>query len=200
LSATPLLTVLGLPELAEAKPRATTRPSNTSRQAPSRPQIDPYTLGAGDRVRIDVLNVPEYSGEFIVLVDGSVNLPVIGAVPVGGYTLSQASTSIQDRYKVYVRIPTVTVSLLLARPIQVTIAGEVSRAGSYNIPLSETRKFPTLSQAIQLAGGVNQTSDLRQVRVRRGNRAGIFDMLAVLQSGDPRQDFTLRDGDSIFIL
>jgi polysaccharide biosynthesis/export protein len=143
--------------------------------------------------------VPEYSGEFIVLVDGSVNLPVIGAVPVGGYTLSQASTSIQDRYKVYVRIPTVTVSLLLARPIQVTIAGEVSRAGSYNIPLSETRKFPTLSQAIQLAGGVNQTSDLRQVRVRRGNRAGIFDMLAVLQSGDPRQDFTLRDGDSIFI-
>ncbi|WP_242541371.1 polysaccharide biosynthesis/export family protein, partial [Phormidium pseudopriestleyi] len=37
-----------------------------------------YTLGPGDRIQIDIFNVPEYSGEngqHQVLVDGTLNLP-----------------------------------------------------------------------------------------------------------------------------
>ncbi len=200
LSCTPLCAILGLPQVASAKPKALPQPSRVTppqRQQNSNPNA--YTLGPGDRVRVDVFNVPEYSGEFIVLVDGTVNLPLIGAIPVAGRTLNQASQIIGQSYKAFVRVPNVTVGLLLARPIQVTIAGEVNRAGSYNIPLSETRKFPTLSQAVQLAGGVNQTSNLRRVRVTRGSRVGYFDLLAVLQNADPTQDLTLRDGDAIFV-
>jgi polysaccharide biosynthesis/export protein len=203
LSCTPLCAILGLPQEASAKPKVLPLPQ-PSKLAPSqqrRQNNNPnaYTLGPGDRVRVDVFNVPEYSGEFIVLVDGTVNLPLVGAIPVAGRNLNQASQIIEQAYRGYVRVPNVTVGLLLARPIQVTIAGEVNRAGSYNIPLSETRKFPTLSQAVQLAGGVNQTSNLRRVRVTRGSRVGYFDLLAVLQNADPTQDLTLRDGDSVFV-
>ncbi len=202
LSFTPLLAVLGLPEVASAKPRVLPKPSGVNpsqRRQPSN-NSNLYTLGPGDRVRIDVFNVPEYSGEFIVLVDGTLNLPVVGAILVQGGTLEQVSKRIGQAYERYVRVPTVTVGLILARPIQVTIAGEVNRAGSYSIPLAETRKFPTLSQALQLAGGVKQTSNLRRVRVVRGNKQGFFDVLAVLQgSRGTDQDFTLRDGDAIFV-
>jgi polysaccharide biosynthesis/export protein len=201
LSCTPLCAILGLPQVASAKPKVLPQPSKLAPPQQRRQNVNPnaYTLGPGDRVRVDVFNVPEYSGEFIVLVDGTVNLPLIGAIPVAGGTLKQASQIIGQAYKSYVRVPNVTVGLLLARPIQVTIAGEVNRAGSYNIPLSEARKFPTLSQAVQLAGGVNQTSNLRRVRVTRGSRVGYFDLLAVLQNADPTQDLTLRDGDSVFV-
>jgi polysaccharide biosynthesis/export protein len=201
LSCTPLCAILGLPQEASAKPKVLPQPSKVAPSQQRRQNNNPnaYTLGPGDRVRVDVFNVPEYSGEFIVLVDGTVNLPLVGAIPVAGRNLNQASQIIEQAYRSYVRVPNVTVGLLLARPIQVTIAGEVNRAGSYNIPLSETRKFPTLSQAVQLAGGVNQTSNLRRVRVTRGSRVGYFDLLAVLQNADPTQDLTLRDGDAVFV-
>jgi polysaccharide biosynthesis/export protein len=203
LSLTPLFAVLGLPTAASAKPRVLPKPSKVApsqQRQQNNNQANFYTLGPGDRVRIDVFNVPEYSGEFVVLVDGTLNLPIVGAISVNGGTLDQVSKRIGKAYERYVRVPTVTVGLILARPIQVTIAGEVNRAGSYSIPLAETRKFPTLSQALQLAGGVKQTSNLRRVRVVRGNREGYFDMLAVLQgSQGTGQDFTLRDGDAIYV-
>jgi polysaccharide biosynthesis/export protein len=187
--------------VASAKPKVLPQPSKVTPSTQQRRQnnSNAYTLGPGDRVRIDVFNVPEYSGEFVVLVDGTLNLPLVGAIQVTNFTLNRAAKDIEQAYKGFVRVPSVTIGLLLARPIQVTIAGEVNRAGSYNIPLSETRKFPTLSQAVQLAGGVNQTSNLRRVRVTRGTRVGYFDLLAVLQNADPTQDLTLRDGDSVFV-
>ncbi len=201
LSFTPLCAVLGLPEVASAKPRVLPQPSKIapSQQRRQNNNPDAYTLGPGDRVRVDVFNVPEYSGEFLVLVDGSVNLPIIGAVQVSGANLAQASEAIKTKYQIYVRTPNVTVGLVIARPIQITIAGAINRAGSYSIPLSEARKFPTLSQAVQLAGGVNQSANLRQVQVRRGKRVGAVNLLAVLQRADSSQDLTLRDGDAIFI-
>jgi polysaccharide biosynthesis/export protein len=200
LSFTPLFAVLGLPGAASAKPRVLPKPSQVApsqQRQQNNNQANLYTLGPGDRVRIDIFNVPEYSGEFIVLVDGTLNLPIVGAIQVNGGTLAQVSKVVGDAYKRYVKVPTVTVGLILARPIQVTIAGEVNRAGSYSIPLTETRKFPTVSQALQLAGGVKQTSNLRRVVVNRPNRGRFsVDILAVLQGS---QDFTLRDGDTVFV-
>jgi polysaccharide biosynthesis/export protein len=194
----PILSAVELMQLAPAAAKQKAKPQ-AQQSVPRQGGVGSYTLGPGDRIRVDVLNVPEYSGEYIVLVDGTVNLPIIGAVAINGANLTQASQLISQRYAPLVRRPVVTVGLLIPRPVQVAIAGEVSRAGSYTIPLTETRKFPTLSQAIQLAGGVSQTSDLRRVRITRNGQVGYFNLLAVLRNGDISQDITLRDGDSVFI-
>jgi polysaccharide biosynthesis/export protein len=195
LSFLPFCAVAGLADSAAAKPRTSAKPS----QVAPRQQVGSYTLGSGDRIRMDIFNVPEYSGEYPVLVDGTLNLPIIGAVSVNGLTLAQASQVIEARYARYVKRPTVTVGLLIPRPIQVAIAGEINRAGSYTIPLTETRKFPTLSQFVQLAGGASQTADLRRVFVRRNGVVKTVNLLAVLQNADVSQDVTLRDGDVVYI-
>ncbi|MCT7952137.1 SLBB domain-containing protein [Ancylothrix sp. C2] len=168
-----------------------------------------YTLGAGDRIRLDILNVPEYSGEFQVLVNGAINLPLIGKVDLKGLTLERASAVISSAYSYYIREPIVTVSLLAPRPLKVAISGEVNRPGSYTMGLSGSDgkggiQFPTLTQAIQLAGGINQTAALRQVLVRRPQRNGAdqiiaVDLWALLREGDLRQDISLQDGDTVFI-
>ncbi len=169
-----------------------------------------YTLGAGDRVRLDIINVPEYSGEYQILVNGSVNLPLIGNVAVKGMTLEEASRVISARYSRLIKEPISTVSLVAPRPLKVAIAGEVNRPGSYTIPLTAGVdgkggiQFPTVTQALQLAGGISQTANLRQVLVRRPQLGAAdqiigIDLWALLQGGDLRQDLTLQDGDTIFI-
>jgi polysaccharide biosynthesis/export protein len=163
---------------------------------------DSYTLGPSDRLRVDIFNVPEYSGEFYVLGDGAINLPVVGAIPVQGLTIQKASALLTSYFSRYVKRPIVTISVLAPRPVQFAIAGEVTRAGSYTIPFTlENRKFPSISQAIQLAGGTTQTANLRQVQVRRAATGRIINvnLFDVLQRGNTAQDISLRDGDTIYI-
>jgi polysaccharide biosynthesis/export protein len=201
----PILAIVSLPFSSVAAPtkaRKTQAPAKVRVTTPQGAFADSYTLGPGDRLRVDIFNVPEYSGEFYVLADGTVNLPVIGAIPVQGATLQRTSSLLTGYFSRYVKRPIVTISLIAPRPVQFAIAGEVTRAGSYTIPFTlENRKFPSISQAIQLAGGTTQTANLRQVKVRRAATGRIItvNMLDVLQRGNTSQDITLRDGDTVFI-
>jgi len=163
-----------------------------------------YTLGAGDRIRIDVFKLPQYSGENQVLVDGSLNLPEVGSVPVQGMTLKQASEAVSKQYSRLLKYPLVTITLLTPRPIKVGISGEVYRPGAYTVPTDAGSQLPTLTRALQLAGGVTQMANLRQVQVRRPQMGGSEQVLTIdlwdfLQNGDLRRDITLRSGDAIYV-
>lgn len=162
-----------------------------------------YTLGSGDIVNIDIFRVPQYSGESQVLVDGTLNLPLVGKVNVNSLTLEEASNTLSRRYAQYLRRPLVTMSLLTRRPLQVGIAGEVGRPGSYRIEQSATQSS-RLSQLIETAGGITQSADLSQVQVRRpqanrNTQVVTVNLLALIKDGDLSQDVTLRDGDAVFI-
>ncbi len=189
-------------------PKSTSAAPTTA--TPVRPQVDDgYLLGSGDRVRIDFFNVPEYSGEYLVLPNGAVNLPQVGAVPVQGRTLKQASAAIATKYEPYLTRPIVTIGLLAARPLTIAIAGEVNRPGSYTVQAVSANAdtgVPTVTRLIQLAGGVTQSADVREVEVHRprpynaGPDAIIkVDLWQLVQTGNLRQDLRLQDGDSIFI-
>lgn len=162
-----------------------------------------YTMGAGDRLQITVFNVPEYSGEYQVLVDGTLELPVIGSLSVQDLTLSQVTQLLTRRYAPLVQRPIVTVKLLAPRPLKVAIAGEIQRPGAYTIPLEANQRFPTLTQAIQLAGGLTHLADVHQVQLKRSlqgtSQYVLLDLWELLQQGNLAQDITLRDGDTIVI-
>jgi polysaccharide biosynthesis/export protein len=181
-----------------------------------------YTLGAGDLVRIDSFDTPELKLEerYGVLVDGSLNLPWVGTVSVAGLTLKQASDALSLRYTRFVRKPLITVSLASPRPLKVGVFGEVNRPGSYIIsPIgnetlqsslstrsaSETgSQWPTVTRAIQTAGGIKQAANVRKITVHRPQRTGPDQVIEVdlwkfLRAGEQNQDLALRDGDSISI-
>lgn len=167
------------------------------------PEESAYTLGAGDTVQLNIFNIPEYSGTYQVLVDGTLNLPLIGSVPVEGLTLPQSSELISQRYADLIRRPIVTLSLAEPRPLEVAIAGEINRPGTYTLTTDSGRKFPKVSEMIQQAGGITRSADVRNIQVRRSYQNGtqVFqvDLMELIQSGELRQDLTLRDGDTIFI-
>lgn len=163
-----------------------------------------YVLGAGDRINVTIFQVEQYSGETDVLVDGTVNLPLVGSLSVEGLTILQATDLISNAYSRFLRRPILTVSLLSRRPLQIAVSGEVFRPGSYSVAQQAGVQVPTLSQILQTAGGVTQSADIRQIQLRRSSPGGgaeviNIDFWQLLQTGDLSYDVTLRDGDSIIV-
>ncbi len=160
-----------------------------------------YTLGPGDQLALSFFNVPEYNSTQRVLADGTLNLPLVGAVSVSGLTLQQAEAVIAKRYQSELRYAVVTASLAATRPIQVAIVGEVQQPGSYQ--LASDGSLPGLVQAIQTAGGTTQAADLRTVQVLRPTPTNPSQIIAVnlvdLLQGNLSQDLKLRDGDRILV-
>lgn len=155
-----------------------------------------YLLGVGDQLRLDVFNIPDYSGEFQVLAGGILTLPVVGPVEVEGLSLEQAAARIETELEPFVRRPRVTLSVLAVRPIQVAIAGEVHRPGAYRLVEDETdgdsTEVPTLTQVIELAGGITQLADIRQIEIQRRLAPGSGPPLQSLDAvGSDRADSAL---------
>mgnify|MGYP001809539228 CR=1 FL=1 len=167
------------------------------------PPESEYTLGPGDRLRVDVLQVEGLSGEYQVLVDGTVGFPLIGTVRVAGLTIPDLNQLLVNQYAKYIRRPLVTAILTAPRPLSITLSGEVNSPGAYALAIEGGQKFPTLTQVIQQAGGLTPVSDISRVQLRRqkGNYQENYsiNLWELLQEGNSRQNVTLRDGDVLII-
>ncbi|MEC4853815.1 MAG: SLBB domain-containing protein, partial [Jaaginema sp. PMC 1079.18] len=163
----------------------------------------PYTLGVGDSIQVDIFEVPEYTGEYKVLIDGTVNLPIIGRVLVEGLDLNAVSDRLEQQYARYIVDPIITVSLVTARPIDLVVSGEVNRPGAYNVEIDGGSEYPTITEAIELAQGITRSADVEEVEVRRvyQDREQVYkvNLWDVLRGQSFVQDLTLRDGDIVNI-
>ncbi|MGF1536597.1 MAG: polysaccharide biosynthesis/export family protein [Elainellaceae cyanobacterium] len=172
--------------------------------APARPSA--YALGAGDQIYIDVFDAPEYTGEYQVLSDGSISVPMVGVVQLSGLTLEGAASVLSTRLNAILRRPIVTVRLVSARPVTFAVAGQINRPGAYSLDPTTTDRVPTVTSAIQLAGGITAKANIRDVQVIRTDprnqqpqQVFVADLGQLVQEGDLRQDIRLQDGDRIII-
>ncbi|WP_017652321.1 polysaccharide biosynthesis/export family protein [Fortiea contorta] len=183
----------------------------TAQQAAPATSLDPnYALGGGDRIRVNVFEVPEYTGEYQIPPGGAINLPLIGSVSVLGLSTEQAADEIAKRYARFLKRPLISVNLLSPRPINVFVAGEVTRPGAYTLSLSGGAgaapgvQYPTVLAALTTAQGVTLAADVTQVKLRRklgrsGEQEVTLNLKDLLQTGRTIQDITLRDGDTIVV-
>lgn len=90
-----------------------------------------YQLGAGDQVRIITFADEQLTGEFRVNDNGTVALPLIGAMKAVGLTTNQLATEIANelRSRNLYKDPSVSVEVIAYRPV--FVLGEVNRPGQY---------------------------------------------------------------------
>ncbi len=169
-----------------------------------------YALGGGDRIKVNVFEVPEYTGEYVIPPGGAINLPLIGSVAVDGLTTEQAADAIARRYGRFLRRPIISVNLLSPRPINVFVAGEVTRPGAYTLSLSGGAgqdpgiQYPTVLAALTTAQGVTLSADITEVQLRRQIGGGrqqtvTLNLDDLIKTGRSFQDITLRDGDTVYV-
>lgn len=107
------------------------------------------------------------------------------------------------------------------KPRVVAVVGEVYRPGTYVVTTASTEGansgtgatgqstnsltgLPTVTRAIQQAGGITPLANIRRVQIRRPTRTGgeqtvDVNLWQLLQTGDINQDAILQDGDTIII-
>jgi polysaccharide export outer membrane protein len=144
-----------------------------------------YKIGPQDVLIIDVFQVPDLSRTVQVDAKGSVLLPLIGQVSVGGQTPQQVADLVTNELgKNYMKDPQVTVTVKESASQKVTVDGAVVQPGIYPIQSSTT-----LSQAIALARGPDTTlADISHVAVFRNS--GPTRTAAVFNLSDIREGKT----------
>ncbi len=146
----------------------------------------PYTLDAGDKLRVVVFGQAGISNSYLVGAGGTVNLPLIGSVPARGLTTEALSRTITARLKQgYVRDPHVSVEIETYRPF--FILGEVTTPGQYPYVADMTAET-----AVAIAGGFAPRAYKRSVEITRNAPGGQVHASVPL-------DTPLRPGDTVTI-
>ena len=117
---------------------------------------------------------------FLIMRDGNIQLPLLGTQNINGLTLDQAKEKLIDLYKDDLIRPDIYLTLVSARPVRVSLIGEVQRPGSYTFTKGEGSKvknsssagtsitgFQTVVDAIQKAGGLTFDADISKVKLYR---------------------------------
>ena len=177
-----LLFVLALP-LAQAQP-AKTEP----------------VLGPGDTIRVTVFQSPDLSVEARVSETGQINFPLVGAVTVGGLSVSAAERRIETMLRDggFVIKPQVSIQTVRILSSQISILGQVGKPGRYPIEVADS----TVSEMIAAAGGVvpGGADVVTLVGKRDGKPIKLdIDLPAILQAGRSELDVPVQNGDIIYV-
>ena len=207
-----LIGLVMLPTMALAQlPSLSPTQSNPEKIGQSR--LLTYVLGAGDFLDIRVYGYEEFTGTQVILPDGTITLPLVGSLIAGDKTAAELTQILTRQLNRLLVNPVVTVSLNKLRPVRVNVAGEVSRPGPVQLqslsPVNANGStnqvlFPTVSEAIALAGGITQDADIQQVVIKRYRPSGDSQPITInlwegLRSENTLGDPVLLDGDSVYI-
>lgn len=130
--------------------------------------------------------------------DGTITLPLIGVVHVGGMTTETAQELIAELYdRDYLVNPQVSLVVLSYTERRIFIHGQVVAQGPVVIP-PETDL--TLAQAINAAGGLTRLARRNPIRVKRVGKEDVIEINFNDVLTDPKtKDIVLQDGDIVFV-
>lgn len=178
-------------------------------QVLSTPQTQPvatvatgqYRIAPFDALSVAVFQEPELStpADTPLLVDsnGNISLPLIGSLPAAGRTSEQLAGVIATQLRGrYLKNPLVTVSVASSAPQKLTVQGEVTQPGMFDV-----KGKTSLLEAIALARGETRLASTNEVAVFRninGQRMGaLFNVDAIRRGAAP--DPELQPNDIVIV-
>lgn len=169
--------------------------------APAAPNAAPLvTLGLGDSVALVVYGKPDLSVTVEVGEDGTILLPLIGAVKVAGLSPAEASALVARRYQdgEFLVNPQVAMTISKAVSQQVAVLGQVGNPGRYPVE-SRTTVFDLLASA----GGKTVDGAETIVLVRtEADGTVVRTPIDLGALADPTKDFPtiqFRGGDTLYV-
>ncbi len=155
-----------------------------------------YITGPNDILSMAVATDRFMTIPLVVSSDGRIVVPSMGEVQAAGRTLSEVRTLLQELVNRNYRQAAITVSLVRARQIKVSVTGAVQRPGVVTLPATSR-----VSEALQLAGGaIRDTTALRGIVIRRSNGGTLrADITSFLRMGSTSDNPFVQGGDIIYV-
>src|SRR5690606_13535384 len=166
------------------------------------PTPESYIIGTGDQLLIDVYGASQQSYDLEVNPEDRVFIPNVGPVEVGGASVSAARSRLKTSFsRIYSGLqgnnPNTFLQVRLGniRTINVTMAGELRKPGTYNLP-----SFASVFNALYAAGGPNENGSFRHIQVYRDSKlVGETDIYNFLMKGSEAGNIRLQDNDVVIV-
>lgn len=197
------LVVASFAGMARAQPEQPASPLQATATSPAIPvdtTSSTYRLQPYDLIDVDVYGEEDLHKPARLGSDGTVLLPLIGSVMVGGLTVSEATDLITKRYGAgFVKNPSILVTVLQYRRSTFSILGMVQHPGIFEIPEGT---HVSIVEAISLSGGFTASAGQNSVTVKRvvdGKNTTLK-----IRAGDMAQNpdaapFDVEPGDTILV-
>jgi polysaccharide export outer membrane protein len=158
--------------------------------------IREYIIGPRDLLEIKVFELPEFDHTVRVSEDGSITLPLIGNVQIGGLTKDKAEKKLSELLEKYIKKAQVSIFIKEYQSSRVAIIGAVEKPGMYELVGRQT-----LLQMISQAGGFKDTA-ANEIYVLRegqdGTTASIsIDLEDLMINGNQNLNIPIQANDVI---
>jgi protein involved in polysaccharide export with SLBB domain len=168
-----------------------------------RPEANPFTLGPGDSLDLEIVGNPTSRMNTRVGPDGKIYYNLLPGLDVWGLTLAQTRELLEKEMGKYLTQPKVSVNLRTVGSKFVWLLGRLNKPGVY-----ATAGGMTLLESIAMAGGTARSesqvtsvdmADLRHSFIVRKGQFLPVDFYRLLREGDLTQNIMLQPDDFVYI-
>lgn len=162
-------------------------------------QADEMVLGGGDVVKISVFGNPDLAVETRVSESGFITMPLVGQVAVAGLSTAAAETKIATMLERggFVKKPQVNLMITVLTSQQVSVLGQVTRAGRYAID-----GHRSVLDLLALAGGISPDGGDVVTVIRKRDGKIVKDQVdtsELMRKADMTGNLDVQGGDTIFV-
>ena len=165
----------------------------------------PYRIGPLDQITVVVWGRPDLGSQVVVgfdgdlrastvRTDGTIGLPFIGSLHVGGGTIEEIRALIEARYGEIIENPQVEVSLHVCASQSVQLGGAMTLPGTYF--LCDTTR--TVGEMFTVAQGLALTAHVARGMLTRAGTSYVLDYREGERGLTAVSDIILEDGDRIY--
>lgn len=158
--------------------------------------IDPdqYVLGPYDRLLVNVIGTESRTFAMVVLPEGDVFVPSVGAIKADGLTLNEFRKRLDEEVNRFFKNVRIFCYLQEPRVFRVFVTGEVSTPGAVNVSAVQR-----VSDAVELAGSIISEGSNRRVLLYRDADTLEVDILRYVLKGDFSTNPFLSNGNRIHV-
>jgi len=162
------------------------------------PEESEYRMGAADVLRISVWKNEELSRTVPVRPDGTISLPLLNDVRADGLTPMELRDVLARKLEEYIPRPQVSVIVQEVHSRAVSVLGEVTHAGRY-----ELKGRSTVLDAIAFAGGITPFARRGRILILRHEPDGVkripFDYDRAISREGAQGNLYVQAGDIIVV-
>jgi polysaccharide biosynthesis/export protein len=168
------------------------------------PADEPFTLGPGDRIEVEILGDPSTRSMVAVGPDGRIYFHILPGLDIWGLTLGQTKELLERELSNYLAGAKVAITLRAIESKRIWLLGRLRNPGVYPIGAPMT-----LLEAISLAGGLVSSAGLgaagveiadlyRSFVIREGQVVPV-DFARLIREGDMTQNIFLQPDDFVYV-
>ncbi|HPF34979.1 MAG TPA: SLBB domain-containing protein [Candidatus Krumholzibacteria bacterium] len=160
---------------------------------------EPYLIGPGDVLQLNVLQQPSLDRELQVRPDGTAVIPTVGEIELAGLSVAAAEQLLAQKLRLYDRnIRDVSVTVVQYNALRIYVMGAVARPGNYTFDAA-----PTLWSVLREAGGLAPDANPAAVRIISAGEGTpgttLVDISAFVAGTGTPPGTPLRAGDTVVV-